>query len=255
MPAVSIDTTFSRPWATAGVDRATLGWAVVLLFAAGCIGLSGHLPWLASYPETLTLPISDWINRAEDVVVATTKPFFRAIAWLLDHPMSWVRDLLHWLPWPVLMFVGGAVSWRAGGWKLTVFTVLSLGYMLVIGYWEESMNSLSLVAISVPLAVLIGFILGVWAFASRAAERTISPTLDVLQTVPAFAYLLPILILFGFGPVVGLIASVLYSFDPMVRNTLVGLKNVAPDIIDSGLMSGANRRQLFWRVRASQAFD
>ncbi len=253
MPAVSIDTTFSRAWATAGLDRATLGWAVVLLFAAGCIGLSGHLPWLASYPETLTLPISDWINLAEDVVVATTKPFFRAIAWLLDHPMSWVRDLLHWLPWPVLMFVAGAVSWRAGGWKLTVFTVLSLGYMLVIGYWEESMNSLSLVAISVPLAVLIGFILGVWAFASRAAERAITPTLDVLQTVPAFAYLLPILILFGFGPVVGLIASVLYSFAPMVRNTLVGLRTVAPDIIDSGLMSGANRRQLFWRVRVPTA--
>ena len=237
------------PFFLSAKDQKVLGWLAVFLFTAGCIALSGRIAWLGSYPEVLILPIVEWINQAEDVIVATTKPFFRAIAWLLDHPMTWVRDILHWLPWPALMLFAGAVSYRAGGWTLALFTVLGLGYMLVIGYWEEGMNSLSLVAISVPLAVLVGFTIGIWGFVSRPAERIIMPTLDVLQTVPAFAYLLPILILFGFGPVVGLIASVLYSFAPMVRNTIVGLRNVAPDIIDSGLMSGATRRQLFWRVR------
>jgi glycine betaine/proline transport system permease protein len=73
--------------------------------------------------------------------------------------------------------------------------------------------------------------------------------MDITQTVPAFAYLLPILILFGFGPVVGLIAGIIFAFPPMVKNTIVGLREVPSDIIESGLMSGATRRQLFFLVR------
>ena len=115
------------------------------------------------------------------------------------------------------------------------------------------MNTLSLVVISVPMAVLFGFGFGVWAFNSKRAEKFIMPMLDVLQTVPAFAYLLLILMLFGFGTVVGLIASVLYSFPPMVRNTIVGLRQVPGEIIESGLMSGTNQRQLFWQVRVPNA--
>ena len=125
--------------------------------------------------------------------------------------------------------------------------------MLVIGYWTESMNSLALVAISVPSAVGIGFALGTLAFYSERAERIITPTLDLMQTVPAFAYLLPILLLFGFGPVVGLIASILYAFPPTVRNTHLGLARVSTEVIEAGLMAGATPGQLFWRVRAPSA--
>lgn len=115
------------------------------------------------------------------------------------------------------------------------------------------MNTLSLVAISVPFAILTGFLFGVWGFYSHRAERVIMPTLDMLQTVPVFAYLLPILLLFGFGTVVGLVASVLYSFPPMVRNTIVGLRGVSTEVIESGLMSGASPKQLFWQVRVPSA--
>ena len=125
--------------------------------------------------------------------------------------------------------------------------------MVVVGYWSESMNSLSLVAISVPFAVSVGFIFGVAGYFSRRAERIIMPCLDLLQTVPAFAYLLPILLLFGFGTVVGLIASVLFAFPPMVRNTILGLRRVPAEVNESGLMSGATRSQLFWLVQVPTA--
>ena len=120
--------------------------------------------------------------------------------------------------------------------------------MVLIGYWEESMNTLALVIISVPMAIFIGFGLGVWGFFSKRAEKVIMPILDIFQTVPTFAYLLPILLLFGFGTVVGLIASILYSFPPMVRNTILGLKRVPDHIIESAIMSGANTKQLFWQA-------
>jgi glycine betaine/proline transport system permease protein len=101
---------------------------------------------------------------------------------------------------------------------------------------------------------LVGFAVGAWGFFSERAERVIKPTLDFLQTIPAFAYLLPILLLFGFGTTVGLLASLIYSFPPMVRNTILGLRQVPSEIIESGIMSGASGRQLFWLVRVPTAW-
>ena len=180
-------------------------------------------------------------------------PFFRAFSAALDVPMSAVRDLLNWLPWSVTLALLTYVSYVVSGWRLALFTFLAILYMVVIGYWSESMNSLALVAISVPMAVAIGFGLGTLSFYSKRAERILGPTMDLLQTVPAFAYLLPILLLFGFGPVVGLIASVLYAFPPTVRNTMLGLSRVPAEVIEAGLMAGATPRQLFWRVRTPSA--
>ncbi|MGB7271234.1 MAG: ABC transporter permease subunit [Albidovulum sp.] len=229
--------------------QSDLHWLGVIGVTLVCLALQGEWAWMAEYPNDLILPISDWLNTVMDWIVATFGWFFLGVSWTLEWPIKFVRFVLNALPWSVTTFLFCTVAWAASGWKLAVFTLLSMLYMLVIGYWAESMNTLSLVVISVPLAVLVGFAFGVWGFFSNRAERVITPMLDVLQTVPSFAYLLPILMLFGFGTVVGLIASVLYSFPPMVRNTIVGLRGVSPEVIESGLMSGATPGQLFWQVR------
>ncbi len=231
-------------------DWAWLGIiGVTLLFLA----LRDQAGWLIDYPEDWVIPITPWLNTFMDWCVASFGPFFRAFSAALDVPMSAVRNLLNWLPWSVTLALLTYIAWLVSGWRLALFTFFAILYMVVIGYWSESMNSLALVAISVPLAVAIGFGLGAWAFYSKRAERVIGPTMDLLQTVPAFAYLLPILLLFGFGPVVGLIASVLYAFPPTVRNTMLGLRRVPDEIIEAGMMAGATPRQLFWRVRTPSA--
>lgn len=230
-------------------DRNSLHWLGVIAVTLVCIALQGEWVWMAEYPKDLILPLSDWLNAVMDWIVDYFGWFFLGISWALEWPIKAVRFILNALPWSVTTFLFCSVAWAASGWKLAAFTLFSMLYMLVIGYWSESMNTLSLVAISVPLAILVGFAFGVWGFFSDRAARVIMPMLDVLQTVPSFAYLLPILMLFGFGTVVGLIASVLYSFPPMVRNTIVGLRGVSPEVIESGLMSGATPRQLFWQVR------
>lgn len=230
-------------------DRNSLHWLGVIAITLVCLALQGEWVWMAEYPKDLILPLSDWLNAVMDWIVDYFGWFFLGISWALEWPIKAVRFILNALPWSVTTFLFCTVAWAASGWKLAAFTLFSMLYMLVIGYWSESMNTLSLVAISVPLAILVGFAFGVWGFFSDRAARVIMPMLDVLQTVPSFAYLLPILMLFGFGTVVGLIASVLYSFPPMVRNTIVGLRGVSPEVIESGLMSGATPRQLFWQVR------
>ncbi len=215
--------------------------------------LGEKVDWLITYPDAWVLPLAPMLNGVMNWAIEWTGWFFRGLSDLLSVLISIVPQFLQWLPWPVMLVVTATVSWAASGWKLALFSTMALLYMVVVGYWPESMNSLSLIIISVPLAIAVGFGFGVWGFRSDRAEKAILPMLDMLQTIPAFAYLLPILLLFGFGPVVGLIASVLFAFPPMVRNTMLGLQRVPVEIIESGLMSGGTPRQIFWQVRIPSA--
>ena len=235
------------------VDRSTIIWFALIIFMLACLALRGSAGWLITYPSEWMVPLTPQLNAAMNWFVDVFGPTFRDISAFLEYPIKGVQAVLHWLPWPVVIAVFAVVAHAASGWRLAAFTILALLYMVVVGYWSESMNSLSLVAISVPFAVSIGFIFGVAGYFSARAERIIMPCLDLLQTVPAFAYLLPILLLFGFGTVVGLIASVLFAFPPMVRNTILGLRRVPAEVNESGLMSGATRWQLFWLVQVPTA--
>jgi len=234
-------------------DRATLLWLGAIALTLIGVFVQEHLDWLARYPETWVVPLADVLNALSNWIVGQFSPVFQAISLVLGVPIKAVQQVLQVLPWSVTMFGFCVLAYAASGWRLALFTFGASAYMLAIGYWDAGMNTLSLVAISVPSAILVGFAIGVWGFRSPRAERIIMPALDLLQTVPTFAYLLPILMLFGFGTVVGLIASILYSFPPMVRNTILGLRRVAPEVIESGLMAGATTRQLFWQVRVPSA--
>ncbi len=228
-------------------------WVGMIALTLAMLAMSDAAKWLIDYPEAWVVPITPWLNAFMDWTVAVFGPAFRAFSTAMDVPMSAMREFLNWLPWSVTLVLLTFAAYAVSGVNLAIFTFLAVLYMVVIGYWPESMNSLSLVAISVPMAVAIGFSLGALAFFSDRAERIIKPVMDLLQTVPAFAYLLPILLLFGFGPVVGLIASIMYAFPPTVRNTMLGLRRVPSEVIEAGLMSGATGPQLFWRVRVPSA--
>jgi glycine betaine/proline transport system permease protein len=225
-----------------------IGAVVALAFL-----LKADLPWIKDLPKDLVLPVNDWFNVAMEWFVATFKVVFRAASWTLEWPMVWLQGLLGWLPWPAVMVGVGAVALKAGGVRLAVFALLAMVYVLVTGYWDPAMNTLAMVGVSVPLSAGLGFAGGILAFKSRRVDRVMQPTLDLMQTVPTFAYLIPILLLFGFGPVVGLIASAIYAAPPMVRNVILGLNRVPSDIVESGRMSGCTPRQLLWWVQVPAA--
>lgn len=207
----------------------------------------------AAFPDAWVLSPTDAMNTAMRAFTDTFGPIFKAVGWLLEWPIRWAQALLAFLPWSVTATIFVGLGYIASGPRLALFAAFSMLYMAGIGYWAESMNSLAIVLISVPMAIAVGFGFGVWGFYSGRARKAIMPMLDLLQTIPAFAYLLPILILFGFGTTVGLVASILFAFPPMVRNTILGLRAVSPAVIEAGLMSGATPTQLFWKVRVPAA--
>ncbi|MEM7222537.1 MAG: ABC transporter permease subunit [Pseudomonadota bacterium] len=228
-------------------------WAIAAVIVIASVSRRDTLSWMTDYPAAWTLPVADWINLLMDWLVERSRWFFRGIAWLFGWPMTWIQNLLHWLPWPATIAIFAGLARFVGGWRLAGFTVAALLYMVTFGYWSQSMNTLVLVFMAIPLAGGVGLFLGIWAFRSPRVEAVMKPALDAMQTVPMFAYLIPILVLFGFGPTVAIIATAIYACPPMVRNVILGLRQVPTEVVESGVMSGTNRRQLMWMVQLPSA--
>ena len=229
-------------------------WGGVLVFSALVMTLGSDLKWLFEFPESLHVPIAEFLDWIMFGFVDLFKWLFRFISRVLEWPMRGVQGFLEWLPWLTFASLATFIAWQGGGRRTGILTLVLLLYIVIVGYWYEGINTLSLVIICIPLAVLLGFALGVWGHKSPKANAVIQTTLDFMQTIPAFAYLIPILLLFGFGPVVGLIASVIFATPPMVRNTILGLNRVPSEVRESGTMSGCTPRQRFWWVEVPTAF-
>lgn len=228
-------------------------WLVAALAAAAIFLLAPHLPALFRYPESWFVPLGDWVDGLTDRFLDAFREGFRAAADVLSAPMGWLRDVLQWLPWPGTIVFVAVVAWIAGGTRLAIFAAAALLYMVVTGYWEPTMYTMAVTAVAVPVSIAIGLFVGIAAFRWVAVRRAVEPVLDMMQTIPPFAYLIPILVLFGLGPVVGLLATAIYAIPPMVRNVMLGLARVPPEIVESGRMSGSTPRQLLWWVQVPAA--
>jgi glycine betaine/proline transport system permease protein len=156
----------------------------------------------------------------------------------------------HWpgLPWTVI--AGGAVilGYKLQGKGLATLAAFSTIYISVFGQWKPALETLSLVLVAAPISVILGLVLGVWGFRNKRVEAALQPLLNVAQTMPHYSYLVPVLVLFGVGDHAGAIATIIFATPPMVRLTLLGLKNVSPEVVEAGMMNGCNNFQLLFKV-------
>ena len=231
------------------------GLAALITLGVGiaCLLLKDAAPWLIKWPEGWVLPATDWVGTGLTAILEAVKPVARAFSAMMFYPMLWANVALTSTPWPLLIGAVTALGWRLGGVPMASLGLFGLGFVLVSGYWVESMNTLALVAVSVPLALLLGGAIGILANEYSRIKGAVQAVLDVMQTVPTFAYLTPLLLLFGFGPVVGLIASAIYAAPPMARNVLLGLERVEPEIKEAAVMSGGTRFQQLFQVEIPSA--
>jgi len=237
----------------AGLSPAVPAAITALLAGALCLALEPVAPWLVRYPATWTLPATDWAGIFLEWLLLGVKPAARWFSWLLGYPMLWANVALGQTPWLLVIGITAALGWYLGGLPMAALGFGGLGFVLLSGYWVESMNTLALVAVSVPLALTVGGIVGVSANEFPRIKSAVQAVLDVMQTVPTFAYLTPLLLLFGFGPVVGLIASAIYAAPPMARNVILGLERVDPEVREAAIMSGGTRIQQLLLVEIPSA--
>jgi len=238
------------------VARLTVGtWAALItaLVGALCLALEPVAPWLGAWPKAWVLPATDWVGTVMTAFLAWFKPVARLFSAVMVYPMDAANWVLNATPWPLVIGIVTALGWYLGGAAMAALGLGGLGFVLASGYWHEGMNTLALVAVSVPLALLVGGAIGILANEVPRIRGAVQAVLDIMQTVPTFAYLTPLLALFGFGPVVGLIASAIYAAPPMARNVMLGLERVEAEVKEAAIMSGGTRMQQLFQVEIPSA--
>ncbi len=223
---------------------------------------SKFVPPLDDWPAEWIVPVRVWVTDFFAWFSAVAKPVTRAISWFLSQPLALAEALLYRgvpnlgiapLPWIAIVIGAGLLGDWIGGRRLGIFCGLCAFYLAIFGLWTDSMKTLAIVAVTVPLAAIIGLLLGVWATRSPRIERGLNIVFDVLQATPHMAYLGPVVIMFGFGQVPAMLATLGFAVPPMARLTVLGIRSVPSDILESGQMSGCAPRQLLWKVELPSA--
>jgi len=233
--------------------------AFAIATIAALVGLSYgvlELGWQA-FPERLSFSFRGPVNAAIDWMRVNlyqignlpigTGPFNRFLIQRVLDPLQ--GFFTAWLPWPVLIAGVAALGRLVGGWRLALFCGLAVFSLGLLGMWPESMTTLSQVIVAVTIAVIIALPLGILAARSDTCATILRPILDTMQTIPPLVYLVPVIMLFGSGPVAGIMASVIYALPPAARLTNVGIRQIKTEIIDAGLAFGSSSRQLLTKVQ------
>ncbi|MFA7669353.1 MAG: ABC transporter permease subunit [Burkholderiaceae bacterium] len=193
---------------------------------------------------------AEFVNRhLAQAVQAWGESFRRAGDFILVAVLLPMETLLMAMPaWLVLALVA-ALSWHATRKPVaTLLYVLGLYLIGVVGLWEKLIQTFSLVLVSTLFSIAIGIPVGILAAGSRWLRRVLVPVMDVMQTLPSFVYLIPVLMLFGLGKVPALFATVIYAVPPLIRLTVLGLRQVDPAAREAAQSFGVTRWQMLTRV-------
>ena len=229
-----------------------VGLIAVLLIIIGA--LVGHLK---EFPNELTFSMADPINGAFDWMAIN-----------LHFITSWIRDslfrqfgyapihtLLLWTPWPAMIVITAGLAYAVAGRGIALRGRRGIGPSSAsAGVWDVTMDTLSQVLTAGTFTVVVGIALGILASQNRTFESILRPILDTMQTMPIFVYLIPVIMLWSIGPLVGIIATVVYALPPVVRMTSLGLKEVPPQVIETAQSHGSTGLQTMLQVRIPLAF-
>ncbi|HSM41117.1 MAG TPA: ABC transporter permease subunit [Afifellaceae bacterium] len=259
------------------MSRWQVAWSVALcLFLALWIYGKPVAGWAFKVPRELRIPLHRWIGDFMKWLVEDASfglfsftDLTRFVASVIEFPYRIALSLLSTgflqgqgsdavqiLPpvsWIAVIAIAAGIGYYAGGRALALLVALCFAFLALFGQWDNAMITLASILIAVPLAVAGGLLLGIAGYRWTRFEMALKPLLDLMQTIPVFAYLVPILFLFGFGPTSAIVATIIYALPPMTRITILALHGVPDEIDDLGRMVGCTRRQMTWRVLVPSA--
>jgi len=213
--------------------------------------------------------VADWFNaiivswRKHDIFgLFSIRDITRWIGGQIVGPLKFSESVLisgfrDWsippVPWVVTASLAAVLGWYLKGWRLALLSGSCIAYFAIFGKWKLAMTTLSLVLVTAPIAFAIGLGFGIIAVKRPRLESLLWPFLNLMQSLPHFGYLIPIVVFVGLGHKAGAVATILFAFPPMAKLALVGLKNVSPEVLEAGRMAGCTRRQMLWKVRVPAA--
>lgn len=197
-------------------------------------------------PRALRLPIDQFVGD----LVANYSSTLRAMTQPLLDMLVFMESILRSSPWWAVVLVVVALGWVAS--RRVLFSVAMGGMLFVIGLiglWDAAMQTLALMIVAVFLSVLIGIPLGLLMASFNWLRRIMMPILDVMQTMPSFVYLIPVVMLFNLGKIAALIATIIYAIAPVIRLTDLGIRLVDSEVLEASRSFGSNRWQQLYGVQ------
>lgn len=195
------------------------------------------------------LPLADWVEAFVDLLTKYLPFVFNSISKVIEVITESLVKLLSIGPAYALIIIIVLLSWYVVNWRLALFSLIGLGLIENLGYWPETIHTLSLIIISVLFSIIIGVPIGIWMSQKGLVQSIVTPILDFMQTMPAFVYLIPAVVFFGLGMVPGVIATIVFSMPPTVRLTNLGIRQVDEELVEASNAFGATTGQRLTKVQ------
>jgi len=201
---------------------------------------------LQQVPE---IPLEGWVESFVDFITSETfEGFFDALEGFLNLLVDVLEAGLTFLPPLVMVAVFAGLAWLVSNWRIALLTAAGLLLLQGLRLWEDAMLTLALVIAATAVALVVGIPLGIVAAKSRGVETVLRPVLDFMQTMPAFVYLVPAIVLLGLGAAPALVAVVIFAMPPAVRLTMLGLQQVSKETVEAASAFGATGWQTLRKV-------
>ncbi|MCM3145424.1 proline/glycine betaine ABC transporter permease [Brevibacillus sp. MER 51] len=199
------------------------------------------------------LPIGSWMEGFVEVLGQYKGVLFEPVAIVISTMVTYCSTVLAEIPSLILILLLGVAAWVFAGRASMVFTVVGLSLIHNLGYWDETMETLGLVLTATMISIVIGIPVGILCARHDTFRNLVTPVLDLMQTMPAFVYLIPAIFFFGLGEVPGVIASVIFALPPIVRLTNLGIRQVPAEMEEAADAFGATGWQKLVKVQLPYA--
>ncbi|MEZ8773791.1 ABC transporter permease [Vibrio sp. 10N.247.310.17] len=209
--------------------------------------------WLSTFPEMERGDLRTIKKTLDGAYREFSREYGEMIESLFDPLLSflvWFEKLLISTPWIIVLAVCTSLVYAASrSWKLALGCVVSLLLIGYFGMWEDTMRTLSIITVCTLVSIFLGIPIGIAMARSNRAQSIVTPMLDIMQTMPAFVYLIPVVMLLGIGKIPGLIAVVIYAIPPVIRLTNLGIRLVDKEVLEAATAFGASKKQRLWGVQ------
>jgi len=203
---------------------------------------------LAPSDYELYIPISEWIEKNIKEWLFTQRPLFKKLSAPIDNVLNGLDSLLNLIPFPVIILIFIIFAYRTNGLKFAIFTFLSLVFIDLVDLWSESMTTLAMIFTAVIFCMIIGIPVGILASRSNTFEIILRPILDIMQTIPSFVYLIPVVMLFGVGLTPGVVATIIFALPPIIRLTNLGIRQVGKGFKEAGSSLGLTKLLILLKI-------
>lgn len=176
------------------------------------------------------------------------RPLFKKLSVPIDSVLNSLDYFFNLVPLPIVILFFAYFAFKTNGIKFAIFTICSLIFIDLVDVWEETMTTMAMIITAVLFCSVIGIPIGIAASRSNLFEKILRPILDVMQTIPSFVYLIPVVMLFGIGITPGVIAIIIFSIAPVIRLTNLGLRQVEKRFKDAARALGCNKWQVLYKI-------